>query len=447
MKDPKADYRKRTPTSEKLWQQASKVIPGGITANVKYFDPYPIFMKKAKGSKLYDVDGNEYIDYCLCFGPLILGHGHPAVVEAIKKQLDEGGTTVYGTPNEIEVKMANKIKSLVPCAEMVRFTNSGLEATLHAIRAARAYTKREKIAKFEGHYHGAYDSVTISITPPLDQAGPDYAPIPVSNSAGLPRHILENTLVLPFNDLPSTEKLVRKHGNELAAIIIEPVARGFLTPDTDFLKGLRTLTEENGIVLIFDEVMTGFRLGLGGAQEYFGVIPDMVALGKIVGGGLPAGVFAGKAEIMAVMSPVGSKYPYDHLFHTGTFSGCPAVLAAGLATIEVLEKPGVYNHINWVAEEVKKCMNNVFEDYEIAAQATGVGSMFQCLFTPQKQIRNYRDTAKADAKKRVNFDLELINRGVYVKPGKPFYTCLAHTKADLEKTFEAIKEATKTVAK
>jgi len=447
MKDPKAEYRKHTLTSEKLWQKASKVIPGGITANVKHYDPYPVFMKKAKASKLYDVDDNEYIDYCLCYGPLVLGHGHPAVVEAIKKQLDERGTTVYGAPNEIEAKMAKKIKGHVPCAKMVRFANSGLEATLHAIRTARAYTKREKIAKFEGHYHGAHDSVTISVTPPVNQAGPDYAPIPVSNSAGLPSHILENTVVLPFNDLSNTERLIRKHKNELAAVIVEPVARGFLTPDTAFLKGLRAITEGNGIVLIFDEVMTGFRLGLGGAQEYFGVTPDMVALGKIVGGGLPAGVFAGKAEIMKVMSPVGSKHPYDHLFHSGTFSGCPIVLAAGLATIGVLERPGVYDHINWVAEEVKKCMNNVFEDYKIAAQATGLGSMFQCLFTSQKQIRNYRDTAKADTQKRASFDLELITNGVYVRPHKPFYTSLAHTKDDLDKTFEAIKEAAKSVAK
>jgi len=446
MRNPEAEYRRRTPTSEKFWQKAKTTIPGGITANVKHYSPYPIFMNKAGGSKLYDVDNNEYIDYCLCYGPLILGHGHPAVVEAIKRQLDEGGTTVYGTPNEIETRMANKIKRHVPCAKMVRFTNSGMEATLHALRTARAYTGREKIAKFEGHYHGAYDSVTVSVTPPLSQAGPDYAPISVSNSAGLPTYILENTVVLPFNDLPNTEELIRKYRNELAAVIVEPVARGFLAPDIDFLKGLRAVTDENGIVLIFDEVMTGFRLGLGGAQEYAGVIPDMVALGKIVGGGLPAGVFAGEPEIMAVMSPVGSKSPDDHLFHSGTFSGCSAVLAAGYATIEVLEKPGVYDHINWIADAVKKCMNDVFEDYKIAAHATGVGSMFQCFFTSTRPIRNYRDTSKADDQKRVHFDLALINHGVYVRPHKPFYTSLAHTQADLDTTCEAIKEATKIMA-
>jgi len=439
--DPKIRYVKNTPTSGELWKQAFEMIPGGITANIKYFDPYPLFMKRARGSKVYDADGNEYIDYCLCLGPLVLGHGHSVVVKAIKKQLDEGGTTIFGTPHELEIKMANKIKSHVPCAEMLRFTNSGLEATLHAIRVARAYTKKKKIAKFEGHYHGAHDCVAVSVSPPLDLAGPDNAPRGVSNSAGLPDFILENTVVLPFNDSTAAERLIEKHRKELAAVIIEPVARGFLPPERDFLRNLRALTEENAIVLIFDEIMTGYRLGLGGAQEYFGVVPDMVALGKIIGGGLPVGVFAGKQEIMELTSPLGKKLPYDHVFHSGTFNGCPVVLAAGLATIEVLEKPGTYDHVNWIAEEVKNCMNEVFEDNNVDGQAIGLTSMFQCVFTSQKEIRNYRDVARADAKKRVNFDLELINNGVYVRPGRTYYTSLAHTKEDLEKTFEAIKKA------
>lgn len=441
MSDPKSKYTKRTLTSAKLWRQASRVIPGGVTANVKYFEPYPLFMKKAIGSKLCDADGNEYIDYCLCLGPLILGHGHPMVVEAIKRQLDEGGTSMYGTPHELEIRMSRKIRSHVPCAEMVRFVNSGLEATLHAIRMARAYNKRKKIAKFEGHYHGAHDYVTVSISPPLELAGSDQAPSPIPNSAGLPDFIIENTIVLPFNDAPATERLIEKQRNELAAVIVEPVARGFLPPDKDFLKSLRTVTEENGIVLIFDEIMTGFRLGLGGAQKYFGVTPDMVALGKVVGGGLPVGIFAGKSEIMELASPVGAKVPFDHVFHSGTFNGCPIVLAAGLTTIEVLEKPGTYNHINWIAEEVKNCMKNVFEDNKIDAQVIGLTSMFQCVFTSQENVRNYRDIVKSDVKKRVNFDLELINNGVYVRPGRTYYTSLAHTKADLEKTFEAIEKA------
>jgi len=445
MRDPKINYVKRTEISAKLWKQASEVIPGGVSASIKYFEPYPIFMRKANGAKLYDVDGNEYIDYCLCLGPLILGHGHPVVVEAIKKQLDDNGTTIYGTPHELEIKMAKKLQSCVPNAEKLRFVNSGLEATLHAIRVARAYTKRNKIAKFEGHYHGAHDYVAISISPPLDLAGRHNAPTAVSNSAGLPGFVLENTVVLPFNDLSATEKLIKKQRNDLAAIIIEPVARGFLSPENDFLKGVRELTQENGIVLIFDEIMTGFRLCLGGAGEYFGVVPDMVALGKIVGGGLPIGVFAGKSEILECASPVGAKVPYERVFHSGTFNGCPTVLAAGLATIGMLEKPATYKHINRKAQEVKKCMTDVFEDKKIEAQVIGLSSMWQCVFTPH-EVKNYRDIARADVKKRRDFDLELINNGVFVTPGRTYYTSFAHDEADLEKTSEAIEKAAKSIS-
>jgi len=442
--DPKINYMKKTRKSARLWKEASKIMPGGITANIKYFEPYPIFIKKAQGSKIYDVDDNEYVDYCLCFGPLILGHGHPAVVEAVQKQLSENGTIIYGTPHELEIKMAHEIRRLVPCAEMVRFVNSGLEATLHAIRVARAYTKRVKIAKFEGHYHGAHDYAAVSVSPPLDLAGPSNSPIAVSNSAGLPNFILENTIVLPFNDPATVEKVIEKNKNELAAVIIEPVARGFLPPNRDFLKGLRTVTEENNIVLIFDEIMTGFRLGLGGAQEYFGVTPDMVALGKIVGGGLPIGIFAGKSEMMELTSPVGAKLPFDCVFHSGTFNGCPTVLAAGLATIEVLKKPRTYDHINRVADEVRRRMRDAFEDNKIDGQVIGLASMFQCLFT-SKRVKDYRDVARADSKKRLSFDLELINNGVYVRPGRTYYTSLAHTKSDIQRTLKAVEIAAKTI--
>jgi glutamate-1-semialdehyde 2,1-aminomutase len=421
-------------------------MPGGVTANVKYFEPYPIFMKKAKGSKIYDVDGNEYIDYCLCLGPLILGHGHPAVIGAIEGQLREGGTTMYGTPHELETKMAKEIKHLVPCAQMVRFANSGLEATLHAIRVARAYTKKVKIAKFEGHYHGAHDDVSVSVTPPLNLVGQNNAPIPVSNSAGLPNFILDNTVVLPFNDSVSVERLIEKNKDELAAVILEPVMRGFLPPDKDFLKTLRAVTEENNIALIFDEIMTGFRLGLGGAQGYFGVTPDMVALGKIVGGGLPIGVFAGKSEMMNLVSPGGGKLPSDFVFHSGTFNGCPTVLAAGLATINILKKPESYKHINDVADQVKRCMKDAFEDNKINCEVIGLTSMFQAIFS-SKSVKNYRDIAMADTKKRISFDLELLNNGVFVTPGRTYYTSLAHTKADLRRTFEAVEKAASNVKK
>lgn len=444
--DTETRYAKKTRRSAKLWKQSSKLMPGGITANIKFFSPYPVFMKRAKGSRIYDADGNEYVDYCLCLGPLILGHGHPAVVEAITKQLAHDGTTIFGTPHELEIKMAQELKKAVPCAEMTRFVNSGLEATLHAIRLARAYTNKVKIAKFEGHYHGAHDYVAVSVSPPLDAAGPSSAPVAVSNSAGLPKFILDNTLVLPFNDASAVEQLIEKNKDELAAVIIEPVARGFLPPDGDFIRSLRKVTEENNVVLIFDEIMTGFRLGLGGAQAYLKVTPDLVALGKVVGGGLPIGVFAGKSEIMEYMSPVGSKSPSDRVFHSGTFNGCATVLAAGLATIEVLKKPGIYKHIDWVVHEVRKFMENAFEDNRIDAQVIGLASMFQSVFT-SKTVKNYRDIARADSKKRMTFDMELINNGVYVRPGRTYYTSLAHTKADLQKTSAAIEKAAKALKK
>ena len=446
MSKAKTTYMKRTRRSAGLWKRASNVLPGGITANVKFFEPYPIFMKEAKGSRIYDVDDNEYIDYCLSLGPLILGHGHPKVVEAIKKQLTDSGTTMYGTPHELEIKMATELRHLVPCAEMTRFVNSGLEATLHAIRLARAHTRKVKIAKFEGHYHGAHDYVAVSVSPSLDLAGPANSPVAVSDSAGLPKFILENTVVLPFNDSTSTERIIEKNKDELAAVIVEPVARGFLPPDRDFLKSLRKVTQENNIVLIFDEIMTGFRLGLGGAQQYFKVTPDMVALGKVIGGGLPIGAFAGKSEIMEHASPVGAKSPFDRVFHSGTFNGCPMVLAAGLATIEVLKKPRTYPHTNWVADETKKCMRDALEDNEIEAKVIGLASMFQTVFTSE-EVKSYRDIARADSKKRVNFDLELINNGVYVRPGRTYYTSLAHTKSDLKTTFDAVEKAAKTITK
>jgi glutamate-1-semialdehyde 2,1-aminomutase len=262
----------------------------------------------------------------------------------------------------------------------------------------------------------------------------------------LPKFILDNTVVLPFNDAASAESIIEKNKDDLAAVIIEPVARGFLPPEKGFLESLRTVTEENNIVLIFDEIMTGFRFGLGGAQKHFGVTPDLVALGKVVGGGLPIGVFAGKSEIMECISPVGAKSVSDRVFHSGTFNGCPTILAAGLATLDMLKKPGAYKHIDWIADEVKKSMRDAFEENRLNAQVIGQASMFQCLFTSDK-VKDYRDIACADSKKRMNFDLELVNNGVYVRPGRTYYTSLAHTKADLQKTFEAVEMAAKATAK
>jgi glutamate-1-semialdehyde 2,1-aminomutase len=418
-----------------------ETITGGVTANVKYYDPYPLFMKRAKGSKLYDVDGNEYIDYCLSFGPLILGHGHPKVTHAIMKQLEESGTSIYGTPHELEMSMAKKIVDLVPCAENVRFTNSGLEATMHTLRLARAFTGRKKIAKFEGHYHGSHDYVTISVTPRLDEAGPEDAPVAIPDSSGILPSIVENTVVLPFNNLDSTLKLIKKNASDLAAVILEPAIKGYLLSDREFAKGLREITERNGIVLIFDEVMTGFRYGLHCAQGYLGVTPDLVALGKVVGGGLPAGAFAGKKEIMELVSP--QRYGKEpRLFHSGTYNGCPTVMAAGLATLGVLETSGSYEHIDGIAEGLKRGMRSIFDREGIEAQIVGPRNIFCVLFTSRKVV-TYRDIVKADIKKRSVFDACLINNGVYIRTTRAFYTSLAHSDNDVEKTLHAVELAAK----
>jgi glutamate-1-semialdehyde 2,1-aminomutase len=420
-----------------------EVITGGVTANVKYYDPYPIYMRRAKGSKLYDVDGNEYIDYCLSFGPLILGHGHPEVVGAIRKQLEESGTTIYGTPHELEMRMAERITTVVPCAESVRFTNSGLEATMHTLRLARAFTGRKKIAKFEGHYHGAHDYVTISVTPRLEEAGPPDSPNSVPDSSGILPSIIENTVVLPFNDLDSMQTLIRKNADDLAAVILEPAVKAYLMSDQEFAKGLREITEEKGIVLIYDEVMTGFRYGLHCAQGYLGVTPDLVTLGKIVGGGLPAGAFAGKKEIMELVSPQRStKEP--RVFHSGTYNGCPTVMAAGLATLDVLARTGSYEHIDGIADDLKKGMKSIFERENIDAQIVGPRNVFNVLFTPHKII-NYRDTLKADAEKRAVFDLCLVNNGIYIRTTRAFYTSLAHSSSDVEKTLQTVERAAKKI--
>lgn len=436
-------YRNKTKKSSEFYEEAVQLIPGGITANAKFFGPYPIFMRNAKGSKLFDVDGNEYIDYCLGYGPLILGHGPLEVVGAIKNQLSNYGTSVLGAPNELEIIMAKKISSIYPSAKSVRFTNSGTEATLNLIRLARAYTQKPKIAKFEGHYHGWHDYAVVSVAPSLDAAGDGKAPASVPFGY-VPKFILDNTIVLPFNDLESTEKLIRKSKEELAAVVLEPLARGYMVPEENFLRGLKEITEDENIPLIFDEVMTGFRLGLGGAQEYFGVIPDMVALGKVIGGGLPVGICAGREDILKLMSPIRTEESQRHLFHSGTYNANATVLAAGLATIEVLEKPGTYSYINELAEALRKGFRDIIEDLEVEAQVLGICSIFHILFTSRK-IRNYRDVFTADTKKRHTLDLSLCNQGVFFPPNHCCFTSLAHTEEDVRKTLDSAEESLKKI--
>lgn len=442
--------------SAELFEKACEVIPGGVTANIKYFAPHPIMMEKGKGSKLYDVDGNEYIDYLLCYGALILGHGHQKVYEAVAKQMMESGTTIFGTPHKMETTMAEKLVELYPGIEMVRYTNSGLEATLLAIRTAVAYTGKTKIAKFEGHYHGGYDQVLVSVNPDMDQAGDATAPRAVGESRGLPDYYIENTIVLPFNDLESTEKILRAHAHELAGVILEPIQGGFIPAEQEFMDGLRKLTEELNIVLIFDEVKTGFRLSTGGAQKIYGIQPDITALGKVLGGGFPVGAIGGKKEIMMITSARGGRDiltagaentgKQDPLYHSGTYNGHPTILAAGLATIDVLEQEGTMDDLLAKTKSLRKQLEDVYKKHGLKMQTVGMGSIFNIILS-EDPIKNYRDMSKVDTKLRKEIDYELLKLGVYTKPLNRYSMSIVHTEEDILRTVEAHDEAITRVLK
>lgn len=447
-------YKKNTTESATLFKKAKKVIPGGVTANIKYIDPHPIVMERAKGSRLYDVDNNEYIDYLLSYGALIHGHGHPHVTEAVMNQMKEAGTTIFGTPHRLEPLMAEKLISLYPGIERVRFTNSGLEATLLAIRTAAAYSGKSKIAKFEGHYHGGYDQVLISVNPNEQEAGDAKQPTPTPESSGLPQHYLDNTIIMPFNDLEATERLLRQHLDELSCLIMEPIQGGFIPADSEFIAEVRKLTEELGIVLIFDEVKTGFRLGLGGAQEIYGVKPDLTALGKVLGGGFPVGAIGGKKEMMEVLAPDQAKDVLtagaenadkkQALFHSGTYNGHPTVLAAGLATIELLEHGDTMKELFSRTRVLRKHLEDLYKSYDIPMQTVGEGSIFNIVLS-DAPIINYRDLSTANTTLRKEIDFELLNLGIYTKPLNRYSMSTAHTKEDISLTIEAHEKAIKKV--
>jgi glutamate-1-semialdehyde 2,1-aminomutase len=445
-----------TPKSAEYYQRACEIIPGGVTANIKYFTPHPIVMAKGKGSKLYDLDGNEYIDYLLSYGALILGHGHPDVLHAVESQIKEAGTTIFGTPHELETIMAQTLIDLYPGIEMVRYTNSGLEATLLAIRIAMAYTGKKKLAKFEGHYHGGYDQVLLSVNPNLNKAGEPHQPQAVPESPGIPDYYVQNTIILPFNDIEATESILRTHKSDIAAVILEPVQGGFIPAEPAFMKKLRKLTEELDIVLIFDEVKTGFRVSLGGAQEVYGVKPDLTALGKVLGGGFPIGAVGGKRDIMMISAPnrgrdllafgEDSDVKKDPLFHSGTYNGHPTVLAAGLATIKALKQDGVMDLLFNNTNILRQQLETLYHSYGFKMQTIGMGSIFNIILT-DKPIRNYRDMFHADMTLRKKIDYELLKAGVYIKPLNRYSMSIVHDEKDIERTIEAHEIALKNATK
>lgn len=418
-----------------LYEKSKKLIPGGVNSPVRAFTPYPFFTKSAKGSKIVDVDGNQYIDYCLAYGPLILGHAPPEVVAAVKEQLDKG--TMYGTPTEKELELAEIICRNVPSVEMVRLVNTGTEATMSAIRVARGYAKKKKIVKFEGCYHGAHDSVLV-------KAGSGATTFGMPDSLGIPRDTTRNTLVLAFNDFERFEEVIEEEKDDVAAVIMEPVIgnAGVILPKEGFLERIRELTKKYGIVLIFDEIITGFRLAFGGAQEYFAVTPDMTTLGKIMGGGFPIAAFGGKREIMEMVAPTGKVY------QAGTFSGNPISVAAGLATLKTIRKEGksFYRNLESKREKICGAVRDIVEDVHISAQINGIASMFQ-MFFGKEPVYDYTTAKAADKKAFAVFHSELLKRGIFIAPSQ-FETCFIsseHSKEDIEKTIEATEESLKHV--
>ena len=416
--------------SLELWSKAQTLFPGGVNSPIRAaVKPYPFYVERAEGPYLYTVDGERLIDYVLGYGPLILGHRHPRVEEAVRRQLEKGW--MYGTPAEGEIRLAEKILSYYHPGGMVRFVNSGTEATMAAIRLARGYTGRKFIIKFNGCYHGAHDAVLVG-------AGSAAAEFGVPSSLGVPEEVAKLTLIARYNDLESVEKIMRRHGDEVAAIIVEPVAgnSGVIPPEPGFLQGLRELTRTYGVLLIMDEVITGFRLGLRGAQGYYGVQGDITTMGKIIGGGFPVGAIVGPKEIMSYFTPSGK------VFNAGTFNAHPVVMAAGYAVIEVLETGEPYR----VAAEAAKALHEVLEE---AAAKKGVDytinhveSMLQIFFT-KGPVRSPEDAAKSDKKLYQRLHEELLRRGVFIAPSQmeAIFTSGAHGAEAVEETIEAIRQS------
>ncbi|MBS7636199.1 glutamate-1-semialdehyde 2,1-aminomutase [Candidatus Bathyarchaeota archaeon] len=427
------DYVSKTQKSRALYERAKKVLPAGVSYGIRFFEPYPFYTARAKGSKLYDIDGNEYIDYWIGHGAHILGHSPSVVVEAVKRQVENG--THFGTSHELEVLLAEQVVKMVPSAEMVRFTNSGTEANMYAIRLARAYTGKSKIIKFEGGWHGGYDALHIGVKYPFH----------IPESAGLTVGATQDTVLAVFNNFEDVEAKAQEES--VAAIIVEPVlgAGGSIPAEKEFLRGLREICDERGILLIYDEVITGFRLAPGGAQQYFGVLPDITVFGKILGGGFPVGAFSGRREIMERLNPLVYERP-NFSFHGGTFCANPITMAAGLAVLKTLEDGGIISRLNKMGEKVRETLREIFEAKGVDVQATGVGSLFNTHFT-SKQVRNARDAFEADRKRLAEYHINLIVMGVFFLPTHFGSISAAHTDADIEKLFQATEDYAKIIGK
>jgi len=419
--------------SRKLFSRAKVRIPGGVNSPVRFYEPYPFFAAKANGSRIFDVDKNSYVDYCMGYGALLLGHNYKLVTDSVKTQLIKGN--LFCTPTEQEVQLAELITKCVPCAEMVRLVNTGTEATMHAIRLARAYTKKSKIIKFEGCYHGAHDYVLVKAG-----SGAAHQGIPVSE--GMIDGIAENTLVVPYNDPAALQSAIEN--NSIAAVIIEPVIAnmGLILPDKGFLNYVRKITQQSGVMLIFDEVVTGFRLALGGAQEYYKVMPDIATFGKAIANGFPIAAIAGKREVMEQLSPLGKVY------QASTFAGNPISVVASLATLKMLVKNKnlLYPKLGSICNEIVKGVRHSLSSLKFEATVNSLGSMFQVFFTGSV-VKDYASAKSSDTKLFKKLFDHLLKEGVFAPPSQ-FETCFvsySHTRNDVNKTIEGFENALKKV--
>lgn len=424
-----------TRSSKEIFERAKKAIPGGVNSPVRAFQSvnkeYPIFIKSAKGCKLYDEDGNEYLDMIGSWGPMILGHNHPEVLETVKKAIENG--TSFGLPTKKEVELAELVKSCYKGIDKIRLTTSGTEATMAAVRLARAYTGKNKILKFEGCYHGHSDSLMV-------KAGSGLLTFEHQDSNGITEGVIKDTITLPFADIEKIKELIEKE-KDIACIIMEPIPAnmGLVETDKKYLQEVRDLTQKENIVLIFDEVISGFRVSLGGAAEYFGIKPDLITLGKIIGGGYPVGAFGGKEEIMNLVSPVGGVY------HAGTLSGNPVSVSAGIKTISILkDRPEIYREINEKTKKIVEGIRELIEKYEIPATVNSVGSLYTIFFSKDK-VQTLEDAINTDDKLYEIYFTTMLENGIIAPPSKyeAHFISLAHKSEDIEKILETVEKAFK----